>query len=159
GPLVELFARYHRLAFSGCKSGHCDLLLAALQVSIEYAGLEKVGHIKEKMTDIMFNSELAYGCALGAATLGFKSASGAYQPDVSLTNTAKLQGGRAVCIGAQKAFDIAGGLLCTVPSEKDLRDPEIGEYVKKYFAGVEGVSTEDRIRITRLIEYLSGQSS
>ncbi|MCR4437288.1 MAG: 4-hydroxybutyryl-CoA dehydratase [Eubacteriales bacterium] len=159
GPLVLLFANYHRLAFCGCKSGHCDLMVGALTVANEYAGLDKVNHIKEKMTDIMINSELGYGCAIGAARLGARTPSGVFQPDSSLTNAAKLQMGQAVCLAGQKAFDITGGLLCTVASEKDLRSPEIGKYVEKYFAGVEGVKTENRIRIVRLIEYLSGQSS
>ncbi|ATW26321.1 4-hydroxyphenylacetate 3-hydroxylase N-terminal domain-containing protein [Candidatus Formimonas warabiya] len=159
GPLVGLFANYHRLAFCGCKSGHCDLILGALQVSVEYAGLAKTEHVKEKMTDIMFNSELSYGCAIGAARFGSRTPAGVFQPETSLVNAAKLQGGKAVCIAAQQAYDIAGGLLCTMPSEKDLKSPVIGAYVNKYFAGVEGVKTENRIRITRLIEYLSGQSS
>lgn len=159
GPLVLLFANYHRLAFSGCKSGHCDLMLGALDVANAYAGLDKVAHIKEKMTDIMFNSELGYGAAIGAARLGSKTPSGVYQPDSSLCNASKLQMGQTVCLAANKAFDIAGGMLCTVPSEKDLKNAEIGKYVEKYFAGAAGVKTENRIRIIRLIEYLSGQSS
>jgi 4-hydroxybutyryl-CoA dehydratase/vinylacetyl-CoA-Delta-isomerase len=159
GPLVVLFANYHRLAFCGCKSGHCDLLLGALQVSADYIGIAKMEHVKEKMTDVMLASELSYGCAIGAARLGSRTPSGAFQPEPSLANAAKLQGGQAVCLGAQRAFDIVGGSICTVPSEKDLNSPQIGNYVQKYFAGVEGVKTEDRIRIIRLIEYLSGLSS
>jgi len=42
-----------------------------------------------------------------------------------------------------------------VPSEKDLRHPEVGRWVKKYMKGVAEVSAEDRIRVLRLIESLT----
>jgi 4-hydroxybutyryl-CoA dehydratase/vinylacetyl-CoA-Delta-isomerase len=40
----------------------------------------------------------------------------------------------------------------TLPSEKDLKHPEVGKYVEKYLKGVASVPTEDRVRMTRLIE-------
>ena len=56
---------------------------------------------------------------------------------------------------ARLAEDIAGGLMVTLPSEKDLKDAEIGKYVEKYLKGIENVSTEDRMRILRLIENMT----
>jgi len=60
------------------------------------------------------------------------------------------------------AEDIAGGLVVTMPSQKDFhsdtvvgRNGEtIGEICNKFFATREGVSTEDRQRILRFIENL-----
>ena len=49
----------------------------------------------------------------------------------------------------------AGGLMVTAPSEKDLKDPVIGPVVEKYFKGVSNVSTENRLKILRLIENLT----
>ena len=56
---------------------------------------------------------------------------------------------------ARLAEDIAGGLMVTAPSEKDLKDPVIGPVVEKYFKGVSNVSTENRLKILRLIENLT----
>lgn len=53
------------------------------------------------------------------------------------------------------AEDIAGGLMVTAPSEADFRDGKLGPYVDKYLRGVADVSTENRLRILRLIENLS----
>ena len=39
--------------------------------------------------------------------------------------------------------------------EKDFRDEKLGKYIDKYFRGVNEVSTENRLRILRLIENLS----
>jgi 4-hydroxybutyryl-CoA dehydratase/vinylacetyl-CoA-Delta-isomerase len=45
--------------------------------------------------------------------------------------------------------------MVTAPSEKDLRDPKIGPVIQKYLKGIEGVSTENRLKILRLIENLT----
>ena len=54
------------------------------------------------------------------------------------------------------AEDIGGGIIATMPSESDLKSPEVGHYVEKYLHGVEGVSTENRMRVARLIENMTG---
>jgi 4-hydroxybutyryl-CoA dehydratase/vinylacetyl-CoA-Delta-isomerase len=56
---------------------------------------------------------------------------------------------------ARLAVDIAGGLIVTLPSEKDFRSPEVGKWMEKYYKAREDVSTEDRMRILRLIENLT----
>lgn len=56
---------------------------------------------------------------------------------------------------ARLAEDIAGGLMVTAPSEKDLRHEKIGPYLEKYLKGVDTVSAENRLRILRLIENLT----
>jgi 4-hydroxybutyryl-CoA dehydratase/vinylacetyl-CoA-Delta-isomerase len=43
-----------------------------------------------------------------------------------------------------------------MPFEDDLKNPEVGKYVEKYLKGVNNVSTEDRIRLLRLIENMTG---
>lgn len=44
--------------------------------------------------------------------------------------------------------------MVTAPSELDLRDPKLGKYVEKYLKGVGVVSTENRLKVLRLIENL-----
>ena len=56
---------------------------------------------------------------------------------------------------ARLAQDIAGGLLVTMPSEKDFTSPECGKWVNKYFRGRADVPTLDRMRILRLIENIT----
>ena len=54
------------------------------------------------------------------------------------------------------AQDIGGGIIATMPSETDLKSPEVGKYVDKYLRGVAEVPTEDRMRVARLIENMTG---
>jgi 4-hydroxybutyryl-CoA dehydratase/vinylacetyl-CoA-Delta-isomerase len=56
---------------------------------------------------------------------------------------------------ARLAQDIAGGLMVTLPSEKDLASPEVGHFVRKYFQTKKDVPLEHRFRILRLIENLT----
>ncbi len=53
------------------------------------------------------------------------------------------------------AQDLAGGLVVTLPSEKDWRHPELGQMLDKYLKGRADVPTEHRMRILRLIENMT----
>jgi len=46
--------------------------------------------------------------------------------------------------------------MATMPFDRDLRSPEIGKYVEKYLAGVNGVPAETRMKVLRLIENMTG---
>mgnify|MGYP000039618832 CR=1 FL=1 len=56
---------------------------------------------------------------------------------------------------ARLAQDIAGGLMVTMPSDADLRSPETGKWIDKYLRGSSEISTENRMRILRLIENIT----
>jgi len=89
------------------------------------------------------------------AAEGYKTASGTYLIDLLLANVCKQNVTRFPYEIARLAEDIAGGLMVTMPSEKDLNHPEIGRVVEKYFKGVASVPTEHRMRILRLVENLT----
>jgi len=153
------FGAFQRLSTTGCKSGHCDLACGAAAVAADYNGCEKMAHIRDKIVDMSFNSALAYGAAIAAGYKARPTPSGVYVPDNLLVNAAKLQAVEAVWLASKLATEIAGGVICTVPSKKDFENPDIALYVDKYFRGKADVSTENRVRITRLVEYLAGQGS
>jgi 4-hydroxybutyryl-CoA dehydratase/vinylacetyl-CoA-Delta-isomerase len=51
--------------------------------------------------------------------------------------------------------DIAGGLIVTMPSQKDFDNPEIAPYLDKYLKGADGVATMDRIKVMKFIENMT----
>jgi 4-hydroxybutyryl-CoA dehydratase/vinylacetyl-CoA-Delta-isomerase len=157
--MASTFGTFQRLATSGCKSGHCDLTCGAAAVAADYNGCGKMGHIRDKIVDMSFHSALAFGTAVAAGYKAKATASGVYIPDDLLVNAAKLQAVEAVWLASKLATEIVGGVICTAPSKKDFENPEIASYVDKYFRGKADISTENRIRITRLVEYLVGQGS
>jgi 4-hydroxybutyryl-CoA dehydratase/vinylacetyl-CoA-Delta-isomerase len=155
GALVERFAGYHRQSYGGCKVGVGDVLIGAAALAADYNGAGKASHIKDKLIEMVHLNETLYACGIACSSEGHKTASGNYIIDLLLANVCKQNITRLPYEIARLAEDIAGGLMVTMPSEKDLRSPEIGKVVEKYFRGVADVSTEDRMRILRLIENIT----
>ena len=154
GDLVEKFSAYHRQSYA-CKSGMGDILIGASQLIAEYQGTARASHIKDKIVDMIQLNETLMSCSLACAYEGHREASGTYLVDTLRANVSKLNVTRFPYDIARLAQDIAGGLIVTMPSEKDLRHPKIGKYVAKYLKGVDGIEAEDRIRVLRLIENLT----
>ncbi len=155
GMLVERFAGYHRQSYGGCKVGVGDVLIGAAAVAAEYNGAAKASHIKDKLIEMTHLNETLYCCGIACSSEGHPTASGAYLIDLLLANVCKQNVTRFPYEIVRLAEDIAGGLVVTAPSEKDLKDEKIGKFVDKYFRGVAHVSTENRFRILRLIENLA----
>lgn len=155
GMLVERFAGYHRQSYGGCKVGVGDVLIGAAAVAAEYNGANKASHVKDKLIEMIHLNETLYSCGIACSAEGHKTDSGNYIIDLLLANVCKQNITRFPYEIARLAEDIAGGLMVTAPSEKDLKDKKLGKYIEKYFKGINSVSTEDRLRILRLIENLT----
>jgi 4-hydroxybutyryl-CoA dehydratase/vinylacetyl-CoA-Delta-isomerase len=67
------------------------------------------------------------------------SRSGHKFADPLLANVHKQNVTRFLYEIARLAQDIAGGLMVTLPSETNLRSPDVGKWIEKYCRGVEGV--------------------
>ena len=155
GALVERFAGYHRQSYGGCKVGVGDVLIGAAALAAEYNGASKASHIKDKLIEMIHLNETLFSCGIACSAQGHKTASGTYLIDLLLANVCKQNVTRFPYEIARLAEDIAGGLMVTMASEKDLRHPEIGKIVEKYFKGIASVSTENRCRILRLVENIT----
>ncbi|GMO45347.1 MAG: 4-hydroxybutyryl-CoA dehydratase/vinylacetyl-CoA-Delta-isomerase [Treponemataceae bacterium] len=155
GMLVERFAGYHRQSYGGCKVGVGDVLIGAAATVADYNGAAKASHVKDKLIEMTHLNETLYCCGIACSAEGSKTESGNYIISLLLANVCKQNVTRFPYEIVRLAEDIAGGIMVTAPSEKDLRDPKIGPVVEKYLRGVKGVSTENRLRILRLIENLA----
>jgi 4-hydroxybutyryl-CoA dehydratase / vinylacetyl-CoA-Delta-isomerase len=154
GQLVEQFASYHRQSYA-CKVGVGDVLIGAAAVIAEYNGVEKVSHLREKLIEMNHLNETLYCGCIACASEGHREPSGTYYVNTLLANVHKQNVTRFPYEIARLAQDIAGGLMVTLPSEKDFKSPEIGKWVEKYFKGKAEIPTEYRFRILRLIENIT----
>ena len=154
GDFVEKFSAYHRQSYA-CKSGIGDVLVGACQLVAEAQGIAKASHIKDRITELIQLNETMMCCSLACAHEGHKEPSGTYSVNNLWANVSKLNVTRFPFDMAKMAQEIAGGSLSTMPSEKDLKDPKIGKLVDKYLKGVDGVDTEDRVKLLRLIENIT----
>lgn len=155
GMLVERFAGYHRQSYGGCKVGVGDVLIGAAALAADYNGAHKASHVKDKLIEMTHLNETLYCCGIACSSEGAPTAAGNYQIDLLLANICKQNVTRMPYEIARLAEDIAGGLMVTMPSEKDFKHPVIGAVCEKYFRGVDGVPTEHRMRVLRLIENLT----
>ena len=155
GMMVERFAGYHRQSYGGCKVGVGDVLIGAAAVAADFNGAAKASHIKDKLIEMTHLNETLYSSGIACSAEGRKTESGNYLIDLLLANVCKQNVTRFPYEITRLAEDIAGGLMVTAPSEKDFRHPKLGPYVDKYLKGVASVSTENRLKILRLIENLT----
>ena len=157
--MVERFAGYHRQSYGGCKVGVGDALIGAAALAAEYNGVAKASAVKDKLIEMTHLNETLYCCGIAC------SARGASRPrratisiDLLLANVCKQNVTRFPYEIVRLAEDIAGGLVVTMPSQKDFHsDTVVGRNGETYRGDLqqglrypEGVSTEDRLRILRL---------
>ena len=154
GQLVERFAAYHRQSYGGCKVGVGDVLIGAAALIARMNGVESASHIRDKLVEMIHLNETMFACGIACSAMGHPTPAGNYEIDLLLANVCKLNVTRFPYELARLATDIAGGLLGTMPSDRDVEDPVTGPYIRKYLATAEGVDVVDRMKVLRLIENL-----
>ncbi len=155
GELVNRFAGFHRQSYGGCKVGVGDVLIGAAALISEYNGTQNASHIKDKLVEMIHLNETLYSCGIACSSLGFQREAGNYEMDMLLANVCKQNVTRFPYEIGRLAEDLAGGMICTMPSEADINSKEIGPLIEKYLTTCEGICAEDRFKLLRFIENLT----
>ncbi|MFX1312212.1 MAG: 4-hydroxyphenylacetate 3-hydroxylase family protein [Promethearchaeota archaeon] len=153
--LVNRFAGFHRQSYGGCKVGVGDALIGATALITEYHGTEGASHIRDKLVEMVHLNETLYSCGIACSSMGFQREAGNYEMDMLLANVCKQNVTRFPYEIGRLAEDIAGGLICTLPSEADFKSEEIGSLISKYLSTCEGVDPDARYKLLRFIENLT----
>ncbi len=152
--LVERFTCYHRRSYV-CKSGVGDVLIGAAATIADYNGVEKASHIRDKLVEMTHLNETIYSTGIASSYQAQRMKSGVYMNDDMIANVCKHHVTKMPYEIGRLAQDLAGGLMVTLPSQKELDHPEIGKLIRKYLKGRKEIATEDRMRILRLIENMT----
>ncbi|RMG87682.1 MAG: aromatic ring hydroxylase [Candidatus Dadabacteria bacterium] len=155
GRIVTRFAQMHRMVCGGsCKVGFGKILIGAARLIQEFKGLEKVPHINDQLTEMITLLETVRACSKAAAIEGKEQVpgSGVYFPDDLLGNVSKLNICNAFWRMMALAGDIGGGLLVTMPSLKELENPETRKYMEKYYGFGADIPAEKILRVTKLLQ-------
>jgi len=155
GNMVRQFGNFHRQSHGGCKCGVGDVLIGAAAAAAEYNGLKNVSHINNKLAEMIKIIYAMYGCSIAASVTARPTPSGIYNVDPVLSNTSKLFEGKDLAEVHRMMIEIAGGGVTDLPSDKDFAIPELGPLLVKYLKGADEFSTEDRVKILRLVEKLA----
>lgn len=157
--MVVKFSSYHRQSHGGCKSGKIDCMTGAALTMMDYNGTAKAGHLKQKVVDMIHRAETLYGCSLAASYEGVKQSSGTYFIDTVLANASKIHEGREMAEATRLMVDICGGFVADLPSDRDIKNPEVGHLIKKYLKGSKEVPVENRMKMFRLVEKMAMESA
>ncbi|HEV8677051.1 MAG TPA: 4-hydroxyphenylacetate 3-hydroxylase N-terminal domain-containing protein [Methylomirabilota bacterium] len=154
GALALGFVQFHRFTAVSYKIPHIDLMIGAAMLVAEANGIEKAGHVREKLSRLIAWRETVRGLTVAAAYECRRMAPGVAVPDPVTTNVAKQFFAENYHAMAQKVQDIAGGLLVTGPAEEDLTAPETKAWVERYLGGKKGFGATNRLRVMNLIRDL-----
>ncbi|MEM7232883.1 MAG: 4-hydroxyphenylacetate 3-hydroxylase family protein [Planctomycetota bacterium] len=152
--LVERFTAYHRRSYV-CKSGVGDVLIGAAATIAEYNGTERASHVRDKLVEMAHLNETIFGTGIASSHRAEKTKSGCYLCDDMLANVCKHHVTKLPYELSRLAQDLAGGLVATLPSAKDLESPELRDLLLKYLKTRDDIDVEDRWRVLRLIENMT----
>jgi len=153
--LVTRFAKTHRMTCGGtCKVGFMNQIIGASKLIQEYKGLEKATHINEQLAEMVVLRETGRACGLAAAHKGAEEpeGSGVFLPDELMGNVSKLNVCNAFWRVMALAGDIGGGLIVTMPSMKELKNPEVSKYVDEFYSFGSDEPTENIMKVHKLLQ-------
>jgi aromatic ring hydroxylase len=154
GPLAKTFVEFHRFTAISYKLPLLDLLVGSALLIAEQNGIEKAGHVREKLTWLISYAQTVRMLTKMAA-IECTVKDGIAVSNTEVVNIAKLHFASNYHQALMHVQDIAGGLLVTAPGEGDLKNPETRKYVDRYLGGKAGVSAEQRLRTLNMISDLT----
>lgn len=156
--LALLFADSHRHSYTGCKPAVSDILCGAAALVAEANNIERVDHVKQKLSEFAGGAELAYAAGIASAIYGETTSSGTFFPNAVYANVGRRLMGETIYHEFNLLTEIAGGLSVTLPFEEEFINQETKPYLDKYMMRNPKISPEDSHRIWRFIENLAASA-
>jgi aromatic ring hydroxylase len=132
GATALTFVEFHRFTAISYKLPLVDALLGAGLAIAKANGIDKAGHVRDKLTWLGGYAETIRALTeLAALRCGVEE--GVAFPDVFTTNLAKWTFARDFHKAIETVQDLAGGLLATGPASADWESPQIRPVLEKYY--------------------------
>jgi len=147
-----LFADSHRHSYSGCKPAVSDMLCGVTALAAEANGIQKVAHVREKLTEFASTAELAYAAGIASAVFGEKTASGVFFPNSIYANVGRRMTGELIYHEYNMLTEIAGGISVTMPFKEDFEFGPFKEQLMKFIVRNPKISADDSLKIWKLVE-------
>jgi 4-hydroxybutyryl-CoA dehydratase / vinylacetyl-CoA-Delta-isomerase len=125
------FVEYHRFTAVSYKLPLLDALVGAGMAIAQANGIERAGHVKEKLTWLAGYAETIRGL-VELAALRCEVEDGFACPHIFTTNLAKWTFARDFHKAIEIVQDLAGGILVTGPSGADWDSAEVRPVLEKY---------------------------
>ncbi|WP_240375861.1 4-hydroxyphenylacetate 3-hydroxylase family protein [Bacillus piscicola] len=121
-----------------------DYLLGTALMNVEQTGLTKLQPVKEKLSELISYREGINAHLTAAVANAEKSPGGLMMPNQSLLYTGRIYALKHFPAMAHLTRELVGGQLAVTPDASTLLDPELSEYVDKYYSIGEEWSAEER---------------
>jgi 4-hydroxybutyryl-CoA dehydratase/vinylacetyl-CoA-Delta-isomerase len=150
--MAYMFGNFHRLSAETYKAVELELLAGAAALMAEYNGIERASHVQDKLSWLTMYAEAVE--ILGRAACEHcvsEPDSDFVYPNPMYANIAKFFFADNWHQATKYVQDIAGGIVATAPSSKDFFNPKTHDMIEKYLGGKDGILTEHRLRLIKLI--------
>ena len=149
---------WERLGSLSHMADQADILVGLAQLIAEANGLERVAHVREKISDMIIHATLIRASLEAAVFNCDFGPDGAAFPNELYINAGKYHGAANYNQIVRHLHDVSGGSIVTAPSIADLENNEVGALVRKYMAGGNGASGEYRMKLFHAIRDLTADS-
>jgi 4-hydroxybutyryl-CoA dehydratase/vinylacetyl-CoA-Delta-isomerase len=149
---------WERLGGLAAMAASYDQLVGFAQLIAEANGLEKAGHIKEKISEMMINATLIRASLEAAVENCSVTSDGAAFPNELYTNVGKYHGAANYSLMVRHLHDIAGGSILTAPAMADLDNEKTGHLIRKYMGTMQSVDGLYRTKLFHAIRDMTADS-
>ncbi len=154
GLTAVMFPTFHRFTAIAYRSAMASLILGLSKLLADSNGVFGASHIRRDIVDLIMYKETLRSAGISAAYKGVKDiTTGVFTPNTIYTNAGKLLANTHYTDIIRSAVDIAGGIMATLPSSMDFKNPETSNLLKKYLAGAKG-DVEDRFKLMNTLRYI-----
>jgi 4-hydroxybutyryl-CoA dehydratase/vinylacetyl-CoA-Delta-isomerase len=158
GALAQSLGLWERIGGLKHMVQRARLMVGIAHVLTTYNGINKAGHIQEKISEMVFYAEMLR-MALESAIRNYKTTeTGMVYPDPVSINVGKYYGAANYHNMVKLLHDMSGGLVVTMPLEADLRNEELSKPLHKYLHTKDSHEVEDRVRMYNLIRDLTADA-
>ncbi len=154
GLTAVMFPTFHRFTAIAYRSAMASLILGLSKLLADSNGVFGASHIRRDIVDLIMYKETLRSAGISAAYKGVRDiTTGVFTPNTIYTNAGKLLANTHYTDIIRSAVDIAGGIMATLPSSMDFKNPETSNLLKKYLVGAKG-DVEDRFKLMNTLRYI-----
>ncbi|MDG2278356.1 MAG: 4-hydroxyphenylacetate 3-hydroxylase N-terminal domain-containing protein [Pseudomonadales bacterium] len=151
GMFAHSLGLWERLGGLAAMVRSYDALTGFAQLIAEANGLEKTGHIREKISEMLINSTLVRSTLEAAVENCQVTADGVAFPDELYTNAGKYHGAANWSLMVRHLHDIGGGSILTAPGIADFENQSVGHLARKYMGTMQSVDGLYRAKLFHAI--------
>src|ERR1700686_794072 len=139
--------RYSAFAFVQRNLRLADLMIGTALFNARQTGLEKQQAVQEKLSTLAVYRETINAHLTASITCGERSPAGLMMPNQSLLYTGRVHACSRLHEMMHLARELCGGQICVTPDAASFANPEISDWLDKYYTVNENWVPDDRRKL------------